>query len=85
MLSVTELIHERLIGLATDRAGGCVGTREGGMEPAACLYNLQSRKIDMPEERSQDGELQEIESKGLMPKSGVQVLSDKFELDLEDY
>ena len=63
MLSVTELIHERLIGLATDRAGGCVGTREGGMEPAACLYNLQSRKIDMPEEKSQDGELQEIESR----------------------
>ena len=39
----------------------------------------------MPEEKSQDGELQEMESKGLMPKSGVQVLSDKFELDLEDY
>ena len=35
----------------------------------------------MPEEKSQDGKLQEMESKGLMPKSGVQALSDKFELD----
>ena len=39
----------------------------------------------MPGEKSQDGELQEMESKGLMPKSSVQMLSDKFELDLEDY
>ena len=59
--------------------------KEASTEAAACLYNLQSRKVDMPEEKSQDGELQEMESKGLMPKSGVQVLSDKFELDLEDY
>ena len=51
------------------------------MEAAA----LCSRKIDMPGEKSQDGELQEMESKGLMPKSSVQMLSDKFELDLEDY
>lgn len=29
MLSITELIFKRLTGLATDRAGGWVGTREG--------------------------------------------------------
>ena len=37
MLSVTELIYERLTGLATDRAGGCVGTREGGKYGSSSL------------------------------------------------
>lgn len=55
--------------------------KEASLEATA----LCSRKLDTPGEKSQDGELQEMESKGLMPKSSVQMLCDKFELDLEDY